>query len=296
MTFQPAIDTFYTVSLKSRTFSGGIMVRLTSLRIFLVISLLSIGYIGCGGSEEAAAEDEMVTDTGIAEETPQDQPQETTEQPAQEQAAKEQPAQEQPAQAQPTQEGPTKEQLQADLDAIKSENMQLKDENSALQKNNKEFSTKISDLEAANAALASSPKRSEPMKVQKHQMMPGKSSPEEIRAYESAIAVAKKRNYHEAMSELQTLLNSGIKDDYADNCHYWMGECNFQMKDFSQAIQHFQLVQGYKFSEKRDDAQIMIAQSYERLGDKEKARSEYQKLLDMYPTSEYAKRARAKLK
>ncbi len=190
----------------------------------------------------------------------------------------------------------TKEQLQADLDAIKSENVQLKEENSSLHQSNKEFSTKISDLEAANAALVSTPKKSEPVKVQKRQAIAGKSSAEEIKAYESAISIAKRKNYRDAIGELQTLLNSGIKDDYADNCHYWMGECNFQLKDYSQAIQHFQLVQGYKFSEKRDDAQLMIAQSYERLGDKQKAKTEYQKLLDMYPTSEYAKRARAKLK
>ena len=253
------------------------MVRLTSLRVFIVISLLSIGYIGCGGSQETAAEDEMVTDTGIAEETPQEQAmQDTTDQ--------------------TVQEGPTKEQLQADLDAIKSENVQLKEENSSLHQSNKEFGTKISDLEAANAALASAPKKSEPVKVQKRQAMAGRSSSEEIRAYESAITIAKKRNYRDAIGELQTLLNTGIKDDYADNCHYWIGECNFQLKEYSQAIQNFQLVEGYKFSEKRDDAQLMIAQSYERLGDKQKAKTEYQKLLDMYPTSEYAKRARAKLK
>jgi tol-pal system protein YbgF len=292
LTFPPAIDTFYTDLLNFRTFSGGIMVRLNSLLAFLVIFLLSIGYLGCGGSEEAKAEDEMVTDTGIAEETPQAQPQQdTTAQPVQEQVAQEQPVQEQPVQ-----EGPTKEQLQADLDALKSENMQLKDENSSLRHSNKELSTKISDLEAANAALASAPKKSEPVKIQKHQSVAGKSSPEEIRAYESAINIAKGKNYHDAMGELQTLLNSGIKDDYADNCHYWMGECNFQLKDYAQAIQHFQLVQGYKFSEKRDDAQLMIAQSYERLGDKQKAKAEYQKLVEMYPTSEYVKRAKAKLK
>ncbi len=262
------------------------MVRLTSLRVFFVISLLSIGYIGCGGSEETMAEDEMVTDTGIAEETPQEQVQEEpTEQPVQEPAVQEQ----------PVQEGPTKEQLQADLDALKSENIQLKEENSSLQQTNKDFSAKISDLEAANAALAAAPKKAEPVKIQRRQTAPGKSSSEEIRAYESAIGIAKGRNYRDAINELQALLNAGIKDDYADNCHYWMGECNFQLKDFSQAIQHFQLVQGYKFSEKRDDAQLMIAQSYERLGDRQKARSEYQKLLDMYPTSEYAKRARAKV-
>ena len=210
------------------------MVRLTSLRVFFIISLFSIGYIGCGGSEETMSEDEMVTDMGIEEETPQEQPQETTDQPVQEQIAQEQPAQ----------EGPTKEQLQADLDAIKSENVQLKEENSSLHQSNKEFGTKISDLEAANAALASAPKKSEPVKVQKRQAMAGKSSSEEFRAYESAITIAKKRNYRDAIGELQTLLNTGIKDDYADNCHYWIGECNFQLKEYSQAIQRHRLPGG----------------------------------------------------
>ncbi len=261
------------------------MFRLSSLRSFLVISCISIWYIGCGGSEEAVVEDEMVTDTGVTEETPQE------ETPAQTETPVEQPAQEQPVE----QEGPTKEQLQSELDALKSENMQLKDENSTLQQTNKDLSTKVSDLEAANAALASAPKRHEPATIEKRPAMAGRSSSEEIQAYENAVGKAKNRNYHDAMGDMQALLNGGIKDDFADNCHYWLGECSYQLKEYSQAIQHFEMVQGYKYSEKKDDAQLMIAQSYERLGDKSKARAEYQKLVDMYPTSEYVKRAKTKL-
>ncbi|MFA6469135.1 MAG: tetratricopeptide repeat protein [Bacteroidota bacterium] len=274
------------------------MFQLSSLRLLLFVAFLSIALIGCGGSGEAAAEDEMVTDTGISEEAPPEEiPAEeetiTEEQPAEEQPAPvEQPVQEQPAQP----EGPTKEQLQGELDAIKTENMQLKDENSGLQQSNRDLTNKISDLEAANAALATAPKKSEPARIEHRAAAPGSSSAEEIRAYEGAVGKTKSRNYRDAMNELQMLLNSGIKDDYADNCHYWLGECSFQLKDFSQAIQHFQLVQGYKYSEKRDDAQLMIARSYELLGDRSKARSEYQKLVDMYPTSEYIRRARAKLR
>jgi len=186
--------------------------------------------------------------------------------------------------------------LQTDLDAIKSENVQLKDENSSLQQSNKDLASKISDLEAANAALASAPKKSESVKIERRSSAPGSSSSEEIRAYEGAVNQARSRNYRDAMNEMQTLLNSGIKDDFADNCHYWLGECSYQLREYSQAIQHFMHVQGYRFSEKKDDAQLMIAQSYERLGDKAKAQSEFQKLVDMYPTSEYVKRARAKLK
>ncbi len=268
------------------------MFRLSLLRLFLIVCLVSIGLIGCGGSEEAVSEDELVTDTGITEETPVEQA------PVEEQTPLvQQPVQELPVQTQPVQqEGPTREQLQNDLDAQKSENVQLKDQVSSLQQSNNVLTNKVSDLEAANAALTSAPKKSEPVRIEKRTAKPGTSSVEEVRAYEGAVSLARKKNYRDAMSEMQTLLNTGIKDDYADNCHYWLGECSYQLKEYSQAIQHLQHVLGYKFSEKKDDAQLMIAQSYERLGDKMKAQAEYQRLVEMYPTSEYAKRARAKLK
>ena len=273
------------------------MFRLSLIRLFLIVSFVSIGLIGCGGSQDAVSEDELVTDTGVTEDTTNGQASQEQAPAEEKKAPVEQPAQEKPAQEQPAQqEGPTKEQLQSDLDALKSENVQLKDENSTLHQTNKDLSNKISDLEAANAALSSAPRKSEPVRASvKHMAMPGTSSPEEIKAYEGAVNLARNKNFRESMNGMQSLLNSGIKDDYADNCHYWLGECNFQMKDYSKAIEHFEHVLTYKFSEKKDDAQLMIAQSYERLGDKTKAHAEYQKLVDMYPTSEYVKRAKAKL-
>ncbi len=280
------------------------MVRRTSLHLFVLVVFLSIGMIGCGGSEEAVLEDELVTDIGVTEETEEELPLEEEQTPQEEPVQQEEPAQqeestpqEQTPQEQPVQEGPTKEQLQSELDALKTENLQLKDENSGLQQTNKDLTNKISDLEAANAALAANPKRSEPARVvERRPAIAGKSSPEEVRMYEGAVNMARNRNYRGAIDELQSLLSAGIKDDFADNSHYWIGECSFQLKDFSSAIQHFQQVLNYKYSEKRDDAQLMIAKSYERLGDKAKAREEYQKLIDLYPTSEYVKRARASLR
>ncbi|MFZ4620786.1 MAG: tetratricopeptide repeat protein [Bacteroidota bacterium] len=270
--------------------------RASLLRTFLIVSLFSVGLIGCGGSQETVAEDELVTDTGVTEETPQEEPKQEEQAPADEQKPVEQPAQQsQPAQEQTSQEGPSKEQLQNELDAIKSENVQLKEENSTLQQTNKDLANKISDLEAANAALTRAPKRTESAKVDHRPAAPGRSSSEEVKAYEGAINLAKNRNYRDAISELQTLLNTGIKEDYADNCQYWIGESNFHLKEYSKAIEHLEQVQKYNFSEKKDDAQLMIAQCYERLGDKDKARAGYQKLVDLYPTSEYVKRAKAKL-
>lgn len=279
------------------------MNRSAAQRSFLIlITLVSFSflYVGCGGSEEAMAEDEMVTDTGVTEETP------TEEQPVEEQPAEEQPAEEQeeqPAETQPAvteqpvqlAEGPTREQLQADLDALKTENIQLKDQLATAEQLNRDLSTKISDLEAANLALKKSDSpRSTP--VHARPAAAGKSSPDEIQAYEHAVGKFNNKSYRDVISDMQTLLNTGIKDDYADNCHYWIGLSYYQLKDYPTAVEHLKQVSNYRFSEKKDDAQIIIAQAYDKMGEREKALAEYKKLIDMYPTSEYVGRARTRLR
>ncbi len=272
------------------------MLRISSLRLFSAAFLLSLFTLGCGGSEETVAEDEFLTDTGVMDEPLPGEVPYQEEIPAQEQQSGDDSVNAMPVEPAPVPEGPSAAELQSELDAIKSENMQLKEKNSTLQQTNKTLTNKVSDLEAANAALAKANKKPEPAPMPSRSTVAGASSPEMVRAYEGAVNKTRNKNYREAMSQFQALLNSGVKDDLADNCHYWLGECNFHLKEYSQAIQQFQLVQGFKYSEKKDDAQVMIARSYEMLGDRSKARSEYQKLVDMYPTSEYVKRARAKLR
>lgn len=266
------------------------MNRIVTLRsLFVCLSLLffSLMYVGCGGSEEAMAEDEMVTDTGVAEDTTAE------EQPAVE-VQQTQPAEQQPAAVEQPAEGPSREQLQMELDELKTENIQLKEQLADAQGKNQKLSAKVSDLEAANMALKKS--ESAPKSVSTQPAIAGKSSPEQVQAYEAAVKKFNSKNYSGAIADLQSLLNSGIKDDYADNCHYWMGLSYFQMKDYTTALEHLTQVLSYRFSEKKDDAQLIIAQTYERMGNREQAMAEYKKLVDMYPTSEYVSRARAKLR
>jgi len=127
-------------------------------------------------------------------------------------------------------------------------------------------------------------------------MMPGASSSDQIEHYEGSVALAKERKFKEAIAEFQSLLDAGIKSDYADNCHYWIGLCYFGMHEYKTAISHFQDVFKFKISEKKDDSQFMIAQCYERMGNKEQAQVEYRKFVELYPNSEYLKRVQAKLK
>lgn len=270
-------------------------VSLRSLLVMAAIAVFSLAYVGCGSSEEAMSEDEMVTDTGFSEEVPA----ETEEVPAEE-APAEAPAETavpapEPVQEQP--EGPSKEQLQSEIDGLKTENIQLKDQLTSTEQNNRDLQAKISDLEAANQALKQQQaEKPAPVRPARTASAPGRSSSEEVRAYKASVAKFNAKAYADAVSEFQTLLNTGIKDDYADNCHYWIGLSYFQMKQYQNALEHLRQVGNYRFSEKKDDAQLIIAQCFERMGEKEKALTEYKKLAEQYPTSEYAGRARAKLR
>jgi TolA-binding protein len=265
------------------------MNRFKTIRsLFLVLSILAFSafYTGCGGGEQTMSEDEMVTDTGNYEKT------DTTAAEAQSEDTTKT-SDTLAADVTPQPAVPTNDQLQSELDSLKTENVQLQEKVSSSQQANQDLMAKVSDLEAANMAL-------EKKKMGRASVatvsQPGKSSSEEIEAYKQGVSKFKAKDYSGAINDFQALLSAGIKDDYADNCHYWIGLSNFQMKDYSSAISQFQQVMNYRFSQKKDDAQIMIARSYERSGNREKAMLEYKKLIDLYPTSEYVPKAEAKLR
>lgn len=301
-------------------------VTLRSILLSLTAFLLFIVYSGCGSSEESMTDDTMATDTGeyqsdnggyqtdnsngnqsdtdsyqsgsneyqsgyVAPDSMGEMTQQEASQPVETQQPMYQPAA-------TVQEGPTVGQMQNELDSLKTENIQLQDKLSTSEKNNQDLMAKISDLEAANMAMK---KKMEEQKTKTPTMAKTapapveKSSPEEIKAYKGAVSMFDSKDYAGAVNELQSLLKNGVKKDYADNCHYWLGLSYFQMKDYTKALGEFQQAQQYKFSEKGDDAQMMIARTYARMGNREKAVMEYKKLVDMYPTSEYVARAKARL-
>ena len=129
---------------------------------------------------------------------------------------------------------PTKEEmLQQQIEEIKTENIQLQQKLDASEQKNRELMAKVSDLEAAQIAAqekaSKQPAAAKTMSMNK--ALPGKSSSEDIQHYEGAVSLAKERKFKEAINEFQALLDGGIKSDYADNCHYWIGLCHYGMHD-----------------------------------------------------------------
>jgi TolA-binding protein len=244
---------------------------------FVVLVVLALaGVIGCGGSEASTENAQAASDTTKAMT-------DTT-------AAKVDSA----AMAAAAQS----EMMQKEVDELKTDNIQLQNKLSAEEQANKDLTAKVSDLEAAQAAAQEQAAKAMAAKSKKHMWMkPGEaSSSEEVQKYEDAVALANGRKFQEAIDAFQQLLDGGIKSDYADNCHYWMGLSYFGEKNFPSALEQFNHVLEFKVSEKKDDAQFMIARCYDRMGKHDQAQAEYKKLIDLYPNSEYVRDAEAKLK
>jgi tol-pal system protein YbgF len=110
--------------------------------------------------------------------------------------------------------------------------------------------------------------------------------------YQNTLALFHNREYQQAVEGFEDLLAQNMNHSYSDNAQYWIGECYYAMGRFREAIMAFEKVFTFPKSNKNDYAQFKIGQCYFKLGDKERARQEFQQLIDNYPESELAPRAR----
>lgn len=178
------------------------------------------------------------------------------------------------------------------LDALSSENSQLKQQLSRLEQENRNLIAKSAQLETLLDEERSK------VKAPSGNVVPPPSK-EIITSvdieYQSGLSLFKQRKYEAAAKKFRNILNSNVRDELADNCYYWLGESYFGMKDYNNAILSFEKVFNFKVSEKKDDAAIMIANSYWEMGNKKEAVKEYKKFLEKFPASPYVKRAKARI-
>jgi TolA-binding protein len=120
------------------------------------------------------------------------------------------------------------------------------------------------------------------------------SAPTSGSAYEDGLALYRKRNFKEGLAKFLEASGDGT-GEFGDRGTYWAGECHYAMKDYTAAIESFGRVLGYHTSPKKDAAQMMLGNCYLALGEKSKAKEEFQKLITNFPASEYVKRAKGKL-
>ncbi|MBI1808129.1 MAG: tetratricopeptide repeat protein [Ignavibacteria bacterium] len=189
--------------------------------------------------------------------------------------------------------------LQAENDSLKNAELMLRQENRSLATNVQQLTSQLSALQERLTTTSLSPQKST-ISNPREGYVPAPTIPEPTisnsrEGYEKALTLFRSKKYHEAASALQAVLNAGAPVPMQDNCHYWLGECSYAMRQYDDAIEHFQKVFAFDRSQKKDDAQMMIANSYLAKGDRAGAKAEFEKLIKKFPASPFVKRAKAKL-
>lgn len=183
------------------------------------------------------------------------------------------------------------------IDQLQNDNAELRRELARQTQENRSLNARLAELEkqiheyrdrvnTLEARIAQPEPKPEPIEITAGQF---------DAEYNRAVNLFRERKYQDAKNIFTELLNSGIDHPLIPNCQYWIGETLFGMGEYRRAIEEFQKVFGYASQLKHDDAQIMIANSYFMLGEKDSARQEYQRLVDRYPNSDYVSFARQRL-
>ena len=118
--------------------------------------------------------------------------------------------------------------------------------------------------------------------------------------YSQSMAAFWDNDFGSAIQGFQELINSDADNEVtsalADNSQYWLAECYYSQKDFKRAIAEFERVFHYADTDKHDDAQLKIGLSYQSLGNIDKAREEFKRLIDHFPGSEFYPKAKEAFK
>jgi tol-pal system protein YbgF len=174
---------------------------------------------------------------------------------------------------------PTREQLK--IDSLETVNVNLKQKLIKLEQDNNTLNVRLSDVEAKLKA-----------EIEKATPPPPPPPPPLTTTYEEGQKAFAEKKYDDAIKIFQALLDGGIAEDQADNCHYWMGESYFGKKEYAEAIKHFEASLQYKTSEKKGDAYFMLGRSYQMQGDKAKAKEMFEKVVKDYPTNNNVAKAK----
>lgn len=110
--------------------------------------------------------------------------------------------------------------------------------------------------------------------------------------YRQGLKIFDQREYEQAKKLFTEQLKKYPQGDYASNAQYWIGECDYALGNYAQAVVAFTKTMEYNKSAKADDAQLKLGLSYLRMGKTSQAQQELSTLIHRYPNSEYVPRAR----
>lgn len=123
------------------------------------------------------------------------------------------------------------------------------------------------------------------------------------RDYEDAWKWLRKKDdhgaidYRGAIEQFKKFLEKHPGSNLADNAQYWIGESYYALQNFDQAIVEFNLVRkDYPKSDKVPAAWLKIGYSFAELGNRVDARLFLQEVINRFPQSKEAEKARDKIR
>jgi tol-pal system protein YbgF len=113
------------------------------------------------------------------------------------------------------------------------------------------------------------------------------------RLYDRVMDEFKQRDYEAAMAGFRLFIELHSQSALAANAQYWIGECQYRMRRYRDALKSFyDVVSNYPLSPKLAASTLKLGQTYTKLGDHEKARLMFDRVVDQYPDSPEAEVAR----
>lgn len=148
-------------------------------------------------------------------------------------------------------------------------------------------------------------KKLEQMEVPRHssvielvnQDSPPESREESVQAaYMKAFGLFSANSFRAAADAFEAFIASYPESEYASNARYWLAECYFSDERYKEAVVSFTKVLESRPSEKRgSDAMLKAGLSWYKLDDQEKGDLALRALIEKYPQSEAALKAREQL-
>jgi tol-pal system protein YbgF len=114
--------------------------------------------------------------------------------------------------------------------------------------------------------------------------------------YDRVMEEYKHRDYAAALAGFRFFLELHGQSSLAANAQYLVGECQYRLGRYKEALKSFyQVVSYYPLSPKLAASTLKIGQTYARLKDHDKARMMYERVVDQYPESGEAESAKKAL-
>lgn len=114
--------------------------------------------------------------------------------------------------------------------------------------------------------------------------------------YRSAMEAYNQEHYQEAATRFREFISQFPKHNFSDNAQYWIGECYYSLGQYERSIDEFcAILQQHENEDKVADALLKIGLAYLKLDAPERARPYLLQLIEKYPASESAGKARREI-